>query len=107
MRICQKGKFVYTIDGSTHKFKGVVVGNAIIQNDIMKTIPHVLHVLKLKYNIFFIQQLVFAKGEFQLHNTKTYLYYVKIESIAICTFQNDLYTLGWSQYLDENMQTKR
>jgi hypothetical protein len=35
------------------------------------------------------------------------LYYVKIESIAICTFQNDLYTLGWSQYLDENMQTKR
>jgi len=39
--------------------------------------------------------------------TKTYLYYVKIESIATCTFQNDLYTLGWSQYLDEDMQTKR
>jgi hypothetical protein len=84
-----KGQFAYTIDGTTHEFKGVVEGNGIIQDDIVKTIPHVLHVLKLKYNIFFTKQLVFAKGEFQLYSTKTYLYYVKIESIAICTFQND------------------
>ncbi len=89
-----KGQFVYTIDGSAHEFKGVLKGNVVIQDDIMKTIPHVLHVLKLKYNLFFTKQLDFAKGEFQLHNTKTYLYYVKIESIATCTFQNDLYILS-------------
>jgi hypothetical protein len=35
------------------------------------------------------------------------LYYVKIESIATCTFQNDLYILSWSQYLDEDMQIRR
>jgi hypothetical protein len=49
MRICQKGKFAFTIDRSAHKFKGVVESNAIIQDDIVKTIPHVLHVLKLKF----------------------------------------------------------
>jgi hypothetical protein len=89
-----KGQFVYTIDGSTNKVKGVVEGNAIVQDDRVKTICHVLHILKLKYNLFFTKKLVFAKGEFQLHNKKTYLHCVKNESIATCTIQNDLYTLG-------------
>ncbi len=49
-----KGQFAYTIDGSAHEFKDVVEGNAIIQDDIVKTIRHVLHVLKLKYNLFLV-----------------------------------------------------